>query len=520
MSTILPPPSKKQKKELQLHNTPLAEAQSALKNAPMVTVSFKSSDTGETLGSSIRVPSSISDKQLQQLLNQLNNASEDPVQYDFAVLIDNDDKNINNAIDIKDNLYDSVIKPGTKSTEDHLTIVYTPQAVFKVRPITRSSFAVAGHGATILTAKFSPISSSRMITGSGDSTAKIWDCDTQTPFKTLAGHSNWVLTAEYSPDGKYIATGSMDNTVRLWDANSGELLGTLAGHLKWITSISWKPLHLLKPNEPMMLCSASKDNTLKIWNVEARTCLYTLSGHKSSVSCVKWGGYDTIYSGSHDKTINIWNPNTGTLIKTLKSHAHWINHLSLSTDYLLRKGPYSHNEADNKKVAKLPLAEQIKIAQTLFNKNTTGSKKNERMVTGSDDFTMYLWDPLNQNKPISRMHGHQKLVNHVAFSPDGRYIVSASFDNSIKLWDGLTGAFVSTFRGHVGPVYQVCWSSDNRLLVSGSKDTTLKIWDVRTKKLSVDLPGHLDEVYAVDWSTDGQRVVSGGKDKMVRIWTH
>lgn len=63
----------------------------------------------------------------------------------------------------------------------------------------------------------------------------------------------------------------------------------------------------------------------------------------------------------------------------------------------------------------------------------------------------------------------------VQFSPDGRFLASASFDKSIKLWDGLRGTFIATFRGHVGPVYQISWSSDSRLLVSGSKDSTLKV---------------------------------------------
>ena len=94
---------------------------------------------------------------------------------------------------------------------------------------------------------------------------------------------------------------------------------------------------------------------------------------------------------------------------------------------------------------------------------------------------MYFWEPLKSSKPICRMTGHQKLVNHVNFSPDGRFVVSSSFDNSIKLWDGIRGTFISTLRGHVAPVYQTAWSADNRLLVSCSKDTTLKVWDIRTK---------------------------------------
>lgn len=72
------------------------------------------------------------------------------------------------------------------------------------------------------------------------------------------------------------------------------------------------------------------------------------------------------------------------------------------------------------------------------------------------------------------MSGHQQLINDVKFSPNGRLIASASFDKSIKLWDGNTGKFVGVLRGHVQRVYTIAWSADSRLLVSGSADSTLK----------------------------------------------
>lgn len=92
------------------------------------------------------------------------------------------------------------------------------------------------------------------------------------------------------------------------------------------------------------------------------------------------------------------------------------------------------------------------------------------------------------------MTGHQGLVNHVQFSPDTFFLASASFDKSIKIWNGHTGAFLFNFRGHVGPVYQIAWSADSRLLLSGSKDSTLKCWNVKVKRLMHELPGHADEV--------------------------
>jgi len=162
--------------------------------------------------------------------------------------------------------------------------------------------------------------------------------------------------------------------------------------------------------------------------------------------------------------------------------------------------------------------EMARIAQDRYDKVRKGPIKKDMLVSGSDDFTMFLWSPEDSKKPVARLTGHQQLINDVKFSPDMRYIASASFDKSIRLWNGLTGKFVATLRGHVQRVYQLAWSADSRLLASASADSTCKVWSISNKKLMCDLPGHSDEVYAVDWSPNGEFVCSGGKDKILKIW--
>jgi len=469
---------------------------------PRILAQFKS-ETGETTGAPFDLPLDITSDQLQLICNAILQQEENAI-YSFFV----DDLEISESLE-------ATLKGREVETEKVLEIVYQPQAIFRVRAVTRCTSSLPGHAEAVISVAFSP-DGRYLASGSGDTTVRFWDVNTETPQFKCQGHRHWVLCIAWSPDGRKLASGCKNGQVMIWNPENGKQLGsTLTGHKQWITCLSWEPLH--RNPECRRLISSSKDSTIRIWDVILGQTLICLSGHTQSVTCVRWGGTGLIYSGSQDRTVRVWRADDGVLCRTLEGHGHWVNTLALSTDYVMRTGPF------DPKLANVVYREVKESAEELGAKaqerySEAKGSEPERLVSGSDDFTLFLWRPEVDKKAVARLTGHQQLVNDVRFSPDTRLLASASFDKSIKLWDGRTGKYLASLRGHVQAVYQVAWSADSRLLVSGSADSTLKVWDLKTKKLSIDLPGHADEIYAVDWSPDGQRVVSGGKDKVLKIW--
>ena len=118
------------------------------------------------------------------------------------------------------------------------------------------------------------------------------------------------------------------------------------------------------------------------------------------------------------------------------------------------------------------------------------------------------------------LRGHTSCVTSVAVSPKDKYIVSGSYDNTIRIWDFATGRQIGeSIVEHYGIVRSVAFSPDGNRVVSGSDDRTIRIWDVATcKQIGEPLEGHTAEVLSVTFSPDGKRVVSGSWDHTIRIW--
>ena len=271
---------------------------------------------------------------------------------------------------------------------------------------------------------------------------KIWDVNTGECLKTLEGHSLFVNSVAYSPDGTKIISGSGDRTVKIWDANTGECLKTFEGHLDRVNSVVYSP-------DGTKIISGSWDETIKIWDANTGQCFKTMKGDSRGAYSVAYSPDGTkIISGSRDKTIKIWDANTGKWLKTLNGDSDHVCSVAYSID---------------------------------------GTK----IISGSgywsgakDVGEIKIWDA-NTGECLQTLEGHSECVWSVAYSPDGTKIISGSGnalyesdDKTIKIWDANTGECLKTLRGHSDVVKSVAFSPDGTKIISGSYDKTIKIWGV------------------------------------------
>jgi ribosome assembly protein 4 len=179
---------------------------------------------------------------LNKILDQVLQAEEKQI-YQFYM----DDREVRGSIgEILDKMQAASEKEGAKKSkftgETVIQLIYKPEAMFRIRPITRASSTLEGHNEAVLNVAFSP-DGKALASGSGDTTVRIWDLQTETPLFTCEGHKHWVLFVSFSPDCTKIASGGMDHNILLWNVETGEQFGKpLRGHKNFITSISWEPM--------------------------------------------------------------------------------------------------------------------------------------------------------------------------------------------------------------------------------------------------------------------------------------
>jgi WD40 repeat protein len=139
------------------------------------------------------------------------------------------------------------------------------------------------------------------------------------------------------------------------------------------------------------------------------------------------------------------------------------------------------------------------------------------VVSASWDNTLKIWDT-ETGRELKTLTGHSSLVNAVAITPDGKTAISASWDKTLKIWDTQTGRELKTLTGHSDWVGAVAIAPDSLTAISASWDKTLKIWDTKTGRELKTLTGHSESVTAVAIAPNGKTAISASKDETLKIW--
>jgi WD40 repeat protein/energy-coupling factor transporter ATP-binding protein EcfA2 len=145
------------------------------------------------------------------------------------------------------------------------------------------------------------------------------------------------------------------------------------------------------------------------------------------------------------------------------------------------------------------------------------SPDGKRVVTASSDDTARVWDAVS-GRLVAALAGHRGVVNIAAFLPDGQRVVTASEDRTAQVWDAQSGRSLAALTGHQGPVYTAAFSPDGKRVVTASDDSTARVWDARSGRGLATLIGHHGPVYTAAFSPDGKRVVTASDDNTARVW--
>jgi len=178
-----------------------------------------------------------------------------------------------------------------------------------------------GDTAWVNSVAFSP-DGTKVLTGSDDATAKLWDASDGTLLRTF-GDTAWVNSVAFSPDGTKVLTGSDDATAKLWDASNGSLLRTFSGHTSWVMSVAFS-------SDGTKVLTGSSDWTAKLWNASDGTAIRTFS--PAGFSAVFSPDGTKVLTGSSDWTAKLWNASDGRGIRTFFGHTGYVPSVAFSPD--------------------------------------------------------------------------------------------------------------------------------------------------------------------------------------------
>ena len=365
-----------------------------------------------------------------------------------------------------------------------------------------------GHTGRIYDIAFSPDGKVLATGGTADFTIKLWNTATGREFTSFKGHVSEISALAFSPDGRKLASGGNDKTVRVWNIPQNEINDLLEGHTELIKAMVFSP-------DGKSLATASNDQTVKLWDVAKGQAIRTLKGHADLVNAAAFSPDGRILAtGGDDKLLKLWDIATGRELLTIKS-ASDISTVAFSPDGKTVATSYwqDHPVIELWKVADGQLV-GILNGHTGWVWSVVFSPDGKQLVTAGDDHTARLWD-IATRQEISIFNGNTKANYAADFSPEGQMLVleQTNKDRTLRLFDAPTKRELAAFKGNSDEVTSFAFSPDGKRLVTGSWNDTVRIWDVITGQELLKLKGGSGIAFASDGNT-----IATASGNTARLW--
>ena len=404
------------------------------------------------------------------------------------------------------------------------------------------------HRDSVNAVQFSPYGD-RLASGSSDGTIRLWDADTGIEELATEGRGNindlafspdgrlivygsqdgtWVwpissgkepvrlspkhpmpdlvLGVAFSQDGQRLASGSNDGTLRLWDRRTGGRAIHFNENKPSVFGVAFSP-------DGRRLASANADKTIRIWDTGTQTVVRTLRGHTEEVTGVAYIKDNLLVSASYDQTIQLWDPIRGESIgPSLMGHDGAMDIAITHDGTRMASASIDHTLRLWDVAASQPMASQPRTKPLAINPD--GGRV---AFTRADDNSVWLSEAqTGTNRPLNPRHDQD--VTSAMFSPDGRFLVTGSFDKTARVWDAATGALLKQLKTD-DAVLSVAFSHDGRRIATGAfSGDFVQVWDVATGREIGRLTGQTSSIAAVAFSPNGRMVASGEAQGALWLW--